>query len=83
MQGEQRIGDFLVIDDWTGFREWRSECVKTWDGFLVHRRHIGQEQQRHPQDLIKPVMEDVHVPDARPEGEDVFLTPGQVTAADL
>lgn len=79
----QRPGDYRVICDYSGFKVWASETVKTYDGFRVHQRFVGSEQQRHPQELIKPVREDVSVKDARPPGDDVFLAPGDVTAADL
>ena len=80
---EQRPGDHLVICDYSGFKVWASETVKTWNGFRVHRRFVGEEQQRHPQDLIRPVPERVGVPNGRPEATDDFLTVNEVTASSL
>lgn len=83
MQGEQRPGDHRVICDFSGFKCWASETVMTWDGWRVHRRFAGDEQRRHPQDLILPVHDDPSVPNPRPEAPDRFLEAGEVTAADL
>lgn len=57
-----RHGDYKVICDRTGFTYWRSECVKQWDGLIVHRSHA---EKRHPQELIRPRRETFGVPDAR------------------
>lgn len=83
MIGEQRVGDFRVICDFSGFKSWRSECVKTWDGFLVRREFVGSEQSRHPQEFVRGVPENSRLPDPRPEQTDVFVAPGDVTASDL
>ena len=83
MQGEQRVGDHKVICDMSGFAVWASETVKTWDGFRVHRRFVGEEQSRHPQEMVRPVRDDTSVPDARPEPPDRFLAPGDVTPESL
>lgn len=80
---EQRIGDFRVICDYSGFKCWASETAMTWDGYRVHRRFIGQEASRHPQDLVRGVPDDPSVKNPRPEGTDVFLTPNQVTPSSL
>jgi hypothetical protein len=47
-----RVGDHLVLCAFSGFKVWRSDCVKTWDGRLVHRRFVGKETQRHPQEAV-------------------------------
>jgi hypothetical protein len=52
----------------------------TWDKLLTHPECYDA---RHPQELIKPRREKVSVKDPRPEGQDVFLSPGDVTADDL
>lgn len=80
--GEQRVGDYRVVCDFSGFQAWRSECVKTWQGYIVHRRFVGSEVIRHPQDLVRVVPDDGRVPDARPEGTDVFIT-SRVLPSDL
>lgn len=80
---EQRVGDYRVICDFSGFKCWASETVQTWNNLRVHRRFVGEEQARHPQDLVKGVRDDPSVPNPRPPGTDVFVAPGDVTAADL
>lgn len=80
---EQRIGDYRVICDYSGFKVWASECVKTWDGYLVHRRFAGEETRRHPQDLVRGRPERTVAPNARPEPTDTFLSVGQVTPDSL
>ena len=59
-----RHGDFLVVDDRTGFTEWRSDCTKQWNVLLVHRRNA---ETRHPQELIRAPRERVQLQDPRPD----------------
>jgi hypothetical protein len=80
---EQRIGDFRVLCDYSGFKVWASETVMTWNGFRVHRRFAGKEQFRHPQDLVRGVNDDPSVKNPRPEPADTFLNPGDVTPSSL
>ena len=63
-RNSHRSGDHKVIDDRTGFVEWAGDCVKEWNGGLVHRRRF---EARHPQDFIRVRREDFHIKDARPE----------------
>jgi hypothetical protein len=79
---EQRIGDFRIICDFSGFKGWASESTMTWDGRRVLNRFLGEEQQRHPQDLVKAVRDDPRVSNPRPETADVFLT-SDVLPSDL
>jgi hypothetical protein len=80
---EQRPGDYRVICDYSGFKCWASETVKTWQGFRVLRRFAGEETQRHPQELVRGKPDRQQVPWARPESADVFLAVGDVTPGDL
>lgn len=80
---EQRPGDYRVICDYSGFKCWASETVKTWDGFRVLKRFAGQETQRHPQELVRGKADNQTVPWSRPEATDTFLSPGDVTPEDL
>ena len=73
MQQEQRIGDYLVLCDFSGFRVWASETVLTWNKMRVHRRFVGEEQRRHPQELVKGVKDNQSVPNPRPEPADTYL----------
>jgi hypothetical protein len=59
-----RDGDYLVVDDRTGITRWRSECIKDWQGLIVHR---SVYEPRHPQDFLRARREDFRIPDARPE----------------
>lgn len=80
---EQRIGDFRVLCDYSGFKVWASETAMTWNGYRVHRRFLGAEASRHPQELVRGVTDDPSVKNARPEGTDTFLDPGDVTPSSL
>jgi hypothetical protein len=80
---EQRPGDYRVICDRSGFKVWASETGLTWNGLRVHRRFLGEEAARHPQDLVRGKPDDQRVPWSRPEAEDAFLSPGDVTQDDL
>lgn len=83
MSGEQRPGDYRVICDYSGFKAWASDCVKTWNGFYVLRQFAGEETRRHPQELVRGRAENTRVPIARPEATDTFLGVNDVTAEDL
>jgi len=73
-------GDFWRIDDVSGFKIRASECVKQWNGLIVHRSSI---EYRNEQDFVRGVPDNQRVPEPRPEKADVFLTANQVTADDL
>lgn len=75
-----RPGDALAICDSCGFRFHLSELKKDWRGFMVCNKDY---EPRHPQDTIQTKKEKIVVKDARPEQEDRFLEPGDVTAEDL
>jgi hypothetical protein len=74
-----RPGDYFVQCDISGRKSLRSECVRTWDGFIVRREYY---ETRQPLDLQRPPRAERSVPDARPENE-TFLNYGDVTADDL
>lgn len=70
-----RDGDYLVVDDRTGFTRWRSECKLEWNGLLVHE---SVWEARHPQDLLRSRRESFGVPDARPAkaiADETFVGP--------
>jgi hypothetical protein len=79
----QRPGDYRVICDFSGFKCWASETVKTFNGSRVLARFAGEETQRHPQENVRSRPDLQSVPWSRPEGTDVFLSVGDVSAADL
>ena len=75
-----RPGDNLAICDSCGLRFNGSELKKDWRGFMVCKKDY---EPRHPQDQIKVTADRITVNDARPEVEDIFLEPGDVTPEDL
>jgi hypothetical protein len=79
---EQRPDDYRVLCDFSGFKVWASETVLTWNKMRVHRRFVGEEQQRHPQELVRGIPDRQSVQNPRPEPEDTFLS-SPVTAASL
>lgn len=80
---EQRPGDYRVYCDLSGFVCWASETVKTHNGSRVLKRFAGEEVQRHPQELVRSRPDNQSVPWSRPEPTDTFLSPGDVSSADL
>lgn len=52
IRNQHRPGDWLIIDDYTGETIYRSEAVKTWDGFWTHKRH-HRYTGRNPQEFVK------------------------------
>lgn len=75
-----RPGDALAICDSCGYRFHLSELKKDWRGFMVCKEDY---EPRHPQDTIEVKKERIVIRDARPEVEDIFLEPGDVTPEDL
>ena len=73
-KGEYRPGDWLVIDDISGFRGYASEMVKSWDGYMTK-----YPLERNPQDFLRTNPEK-GIPWARTEQEDTF---GQSGPEDL
>jgi len=58
-------------------KEYYSEDKRIqWDGLIVYKKNLDQ---RHPQDFVRAVKEDVSVKNPSPEGEDTFIS---VTYAD-
>jgi len=77
-----KSGDYLVICDICGFRRYASECQLNWKKQFVCSDTCYEE--KHPQYTEpKSLHEKQIVPIHRPEGEDVFLSPGDVTPDDL
>jgi len=75
-----RAGAHYVICDICAGRLLNTEAKKNWEGLLVHPRCWDP---RHPQELIRARKDKISVKDSRPEGQDVFLNPGDVTRDDL
>lgn len=68
------------ICDRTGFKRLLSEFKKEWNGLYVLRRVW---EQKHPQLNIPPVTDNLNLPDARPEAQDVFLDATSITVNNL
>ena len=73
-------GDYNVICDRSGFKLKASETKKEWDGVRVYK---GFYEERHPQDFVSSSEDNQSVPDGRPEGTDIFLSPNEVQPGDL
>jgi len=73
-------GDYKVVCDICGLVFLRSQCRKNWKNQVVC---IADYEPKHPQLSVKVRPEKARVLDARPEGEDQFLSPGDVTPDDL
>ena len=66
-----RSGKWNVICDVCGFKFKESSLRKRWDGLMVCERDW---EQRHPQELLRPVPDQVKLPWTRPEGRDQFIS---------
>lgn len=75
MKNRYIAGDYNVICDITGFKYKRSECRIGQPGSLIAGLlvHKSEWAPRHPQLDIRAREERIGVPDARPEGRDVFI----------
>ena len=62
-----------AICDTTGFKVKLSGLVRQWDGYMVL---ADQCDRRNPQDFVRGVPDKQALPFSRPEGPDVFITPG-------
>lgn len=80
MENQARVGDYLVICDRSGFKVWASDTVMEWTGLRVDKRFVDK---RNPQDFLRGVKESCPPKNTRPEPEDTFLSPGDVTQDDL
>lgn len=73
----KRSGNQNVICDTTGFKRKRSQVTYQWNGTLV----LPEAWDPRPLYLDTPnVMDNISVPDARPDTEATFIEP---TPADL
>jgi len=73
-------GDPNAICDECGFKFKLSQLRKRWDGAMVCSEDW---EPRHPQDRLRAGRASRPVRNARPEGDDAFLEPGDVTRDDL
>jgi len=75
--GQQKPGDWRVIDDRTGFKVWASDCKVEWDNLFC-----VDIDERNPQDFLRGVPDPQVVSPVRPEQPDHFLS-APVTPDDL
>ena len=80
MKKYSRNGTYKVVCDRSGFIVDAKDCKMQWNGLFV-RKELWEE--RHPQDMLRPVRERLAPPIPRPIGESVFLSANEVTAEDL
>lgn len=64
-------GDYLMIDDMSGFVIRRSQARKQWNGLIVDKKDWEAE---HPQNYLRAIPDDSSVPEPRPEATDTFYT---------
>lgn len=77
-----KLGTWLVICDRCGFkRHAPDEVIKTWDNLIVCAPSIkpGCYEERHPQDLIRPIAEQQDVPYTRPEPTETYVSVAYVS----
>jgi len=76
-----KLGDFNVICDYSGFKCKRSECRRTWDGYIVRKDFW---EPRQPQDFVRGRKDTIAAPpgETRSESPDTFITTA-VTPEDL
>lgn len=68
------------ICDRCGFERALSSLKEEWTGLKVCK---DCWDPRHPQDFVRGVRDDQSVPNPRPEPNDVFIGPGDVSPDDL
>ena len=73
-------GEYNQICDRTGFKVKSSWTQKEWTGSTVRKESW---EERHPQDLIRSVLDIQTVEDPNPESPDSFLGDNDVTVDDL
>ncbi len=73
-------GSYNQICDRTGFKVKSTWTKREWTGQTVRTKSW---EERHPQDLIRSVLDRQDVDDPNPEPPLVFLTDNEVVAGDL
>jgi hypothetical protein len=73
-------GQHLAICDLCGLRFLSGKLRKDYRGLMVCK---ADYEQRHPQESLKAGKDRIKVDNPRPQGQDRFLQPGEVTPDDL
>ena len=71
-QNSYSHGKWNALCDVCGFKFKSSDLKERWDGLFVCKEDW---EQRHPLDFERGTKEDTSVPWARPEGEDISVSP--------
>ncbi|MEE8234318.1 MAG: hypothetical protein V3R41_06535 [Gammaproteobacteria bacterium] len=64
IRNKHRIGDYLMVDDESGFTFYRSEMVRRWDGAYVH---VNNNEIRNPQEFVRAKNDPKALDVVRPE----------------
>src|SRR3990167_5907934 len=67
-----KAGDYYITDARTGFKIRSSEARKEWTGAIVHK---DAYEDRHPQDFVRGLHDDLSVKNARPPPTVTFIGP--------
>ena len=65
IRNRHKLGDYLLLDDESGFTEYRSNCRQIWDGTW---RHKSQFETRQPQEFVRALSDPKALRHIRPEG---------------
>ena len=65
-----KLGEYNMICDRCGFKYKSSEIRKEWDGLMVCGKCW---EPRQPQDFVRGVKDDQHVPVSRPDSDPTFV----------
>lgn len=70
-------GDWNALCDVCGFKRKASQLTSRWDGLMVCEPTVKQGcwEMRHPQELIRPIRDQLPLPWTRPESTDRFVDP--------
>ena len=82
---EYVAGAWNAVCDRCGFEYKSRQLSKEWTGLRTCRGPNTNDcwEPRHPQETLRAKPDRQAVPWTRPEGPDVFLSPGDVTVEDL
>lgn len=64
IRNKHRVGDYLMVDDESGFTHYASEMVERWDGAWVHR---DNNEYRNPQEFVRAKADPRALRNVRPQ----------------
>ena len=85
MRNNYKSGQWLVLCDRCGFRYHSPQLRREWNGLRTCSGGGTNNcfEERQPQDFVKGRKDQQSPKWTRPEADDVFLAPGDVTPDDL